>query len=146
MKDRICKDCPDSNRPAPYPGPRCFTHRLAFEKQQKARNHERMVSKTYGLESGEYARLYKEQGGKCAICQIATGKTKRLAVDHDHDTGLVRGLLCGPCNKLVGYFRNSPEAFDRAAAYLRRAQQVNRARGVEKCFVCNRPNPHDHCG
>ena len=79
-----------------------------------------MVMKTYGLEAGEYAKLYTEQGGVCAICRRATGKTKRLAVDHDHDTGRVRGLLCGPCNKLVGYLRNSPEAFRRGADYLER--------------------------
>lgn len=142
MTKRVCKDCdPASKRPALYPGPRCATHHRLFRKQQKERNHERMVAKTYGLVDGEYERMYQEQGGVCAICQRATGATKRLAVDHDHDTGLVRGLLCGPCNKLVGYFRNSPEAFDRAAVYLRRAQEVNRTR---ECFVCNRPNPHDH--
>lgn len=123
---KTCKDCaPDSKRPAPYPGPRCATHDRAFRKKRNAKNHERMVSKTYGLEPGEYETLYKEQGGKCFICQRATGRTKRLAVDHDHDTGLVRGLLCGPCNKLVGYFRNSPETFLRAAAYLERARRAN---------------------
>lgn len=121
-----CKDCsPSSARPAPYPGPRCATHNRAFRKQQKKANHERMVMKTYSLEIGDYARIYQEQGGLCAICRRATGKTKRLAVDHDHDTGLVRGLLCGPCNKLVGYFRNSPEAFLRAAEYLERARERN---------------------
>lgn len=117
-----CKDCePGKKRPAPYPGPRCATHHLAFRKAQNQRNHERMVKKTYGLDDGDYDRMYEEQGGKCFICQRATGKRKRLAVDHDHDTGLVRGLLCGPCNKMVGYFRNSPEAFRRAAEYLERA-------------------------
>ena len=120
---RQCKDCAprrDHFLPTPYPGPRCATHHRAFRKQQKQANHERMVMKTYGLEAGEYAKLYTEQGGVCAICRRATGKTKRLAVDHDHDTGRVRGLLCGPCNKLVGYLRNSPEAFRRGADYLER--------------------------
>lgn len=130
---RQCKDCPPSRnpRPAPHPGPRCFTHRLAFEKRQKQANHERMVRKTYGLEAGAYARLYQEQGGVCAICRRATGKTKRLAVDHDHNTGLVRGLLCGPCNKLVGYFRNSPDAFRRAADYLEHAMERNRINATD---------------
>lgn len=127
MAIKRCKDCTlDVNRPAPYPGPRCATHHRAFRKQQKERNHTRMVANTYGLAPGDYERMYREQGGVCAICQRANGRTKKLAVDHDHYTGLVRGLLCGPCNRLVGYFRNSPEAFDRAAAYLRRADQANR--------------------
>lgn len=129
--EKQCKDCPpDTRRPAPHPGPRCATHNREFKKGQRARNHDRMVVKTYGLEPGEYERLYAEQGGKCAICQRATGKTKRLAVDHDHETGLVRGLLCGPCNQLVGYFKNSPETFRRAADYLERAEARNRELGL----------------
>ena len=123
---RQCKDCiredpsgvQAKNRPAPHPGPRCATHNRTFKNQQKKANHDRMVVKTYGLTPGEYDRLYAEQGGVCAICRRAKGKVKRLAVDHDHETGLVRGLLCGPCNQLVGYFQNSPETFRRAAAYL----------------------------
>lgn len=121
-----CKDCDKPGRPTPHPGPRCATHHREFRRKQKARNHERMVGKTYGLSPGEYDRMYASQGGKCAICQRATGKVKKLAVDHDHDTGLVRGLLCGPCNKMVGYFRNSADAFRRAAAYLDKADEMNR--------------------
>lgn len=121
-----CKDCgPDGARPAPHPGPRCATHHRAFRKQQKAANHERMVMKTYGLAVGAYAQLYIAQGGVCAICHRATGASRALSVDHDHETGLVRGLLCRPCNTLVGYFRNSPEAFRRAAEYLERAMERN---------------------
>lgn len=128
-KVRVCKDCVDiaKPRPAPYPGPRCATHYRAFRKAQKKHNHEKRVVAVYGLEVGDYERMYQEQGGTCAICQRATGARKRLAVDHDHDTGLVRGLLCGPCNQMVGYFRNSVDAFYRAAAYLERAEERNKA-------------------
>jgi hypothetical protein len=123
-----CKDCePGSKRPTPHPGPRCATHHRAFKRQQKANNHDRMVFKVYGIEPGEYERMYEEQGGVCFICRRANGRTKRLAVDHDHDTGLVRGLLCGPCNKFVGYVRNSADAFRRGAAYLDRAEIKNGA-------------------
>lgn len=59
--------------------------------------HAAMVAKTYGLEAGDYDRLLALQGGRCAICR-ARPKTKRLAVDHDHKTGVVRGLLCSRCN------------------------------------------------
>jgi hypothetical protein len=123
-----CKDCePGSKRPTPHPGPRCATHHRAFKRQQKANNHDRMVVKVYGLLPGEYERMYEEQGGVCFICRRANGRTKRLAVDHDHDTGLVRGLLCGPCNKFVGYVRNSADAFRRGAAYLDWAEIKNGA-------------------
>lgn len=120
-KERKCKDCPpESKRPAPYPGPRCFTHHREFTSLTKKANHERQVRKTYGLEDGEYDRLYQEQGGVCAICQRAKGVAKRLAVDHNHRTGRVRGLLCGPCNQFLGYLRDDPEAWRRGAEYLER--------------------------
>lgn len=128
-KIRRCKDCHGAyTRPAPYPGPRCFTHNKQFKAQQKQRAHELMVTKTYGIEAGEYERLYKAQGGKCAICQYATGQSKRLAVDHNHNTGVVRGLLCGPCNQFVGRLRDSPEAFLRAYKYLSNNTEYNRIR------------------
>lgn len=118
-KVRHCKDCPPTGtRAAPYPGPRCATHNRLFRAQQKQRDHELMVTKTYGIEAGEYESRYKAQGGKCAICQVATGASKRLAVDHDHRTGQVRGLLCSPCNRFIGRLRDSPEAFLRAHKYL----------------------------
>lgn len=77
-----------------------------------------MVVKTYALEPGDYNILYTQQVGRCAICLWATGKARRLAVDHDHKTGRVRGLLCGPCNQFIGRMGDSPAAFLRAAAYL----------------------------
>lgn len=61
-------------------------------------SHDAMVAKTYGIGGDEYAQLYKLQDGKCAICR-ARPKSKRLAVDHDHTTNAVRGLLCKRCNR-----------------------------------------------
>jgi hypothetical protein len=80
--------------------------------------HETRVVATYGLAPGDYERLREAQDGLCAICHRATGKTRRLSVDHDHATGLVRGLLCRPCNDMLGHARDSVEFFLVAAAYL----------------------------
>lgn len=109
LRRTFCKDCDAEgvertrkSRVANHPGPRCTTHHRLFVKVQKARNHARHILGKYGLEFGQYEKLYASQGGKCAICSIATGKTKRLAVDHDHVSGFVRGLLCGPCNQQIG--------------------------------------------
>lgn len=55
--------------------------------------HGAMISKTYGISSDQYAAMYELQGGRCYICQRLS-PSRRLAVDHDHDTGRVRGLLC----------------------------------------------------
>jgi hypothetical protein len=76
------------------------------------------VQAIYGLAEGDYEKLYRFQDGRCAGCQRATGRTKRLAVDHSHLTGEVRGLLCGPCNRMVGWFRDDPSTFGRLANYL----------------------------
>ena len=65
---------------------------------QRARAHARYVERTYGLEPGEYDRMLEAQDGRCAICGKQP-RTKRLSVDHDHNTGRVRGLLCQPCNR-----------------------------------------------
>ena len=81
-------------------------------------HHEYQVRRKYGLEPHEYAAIKKAQGGKCAICQRATGRTKRLAVDHCHKTRAVRGLLCSPCNHALGHLRDDPAAFQRAIDYL----------------------------
>lgn len=60
-------------------------------------SHAARIEKIYGLSPDDYDALLKLQGGKCAICR-ARPKSKRLAVDHDHKTGAVRGLLCSRCN------------------------------------------------
>lgn len=117
-----CKDCRDegvaTQRPAGWPGPRCWTHHYAFKQLTKAKNHERYVQQTYGLDPGEYEKLYDFQGGRCPICLTATGAGKKLAVDHDHETGEPRGLLNYRCNReLLGFFDLA--ALERAVEYLR---------------------------
>jgi hypothetical protein len=62
-----------------------------------AKTHESRVEKVYGITGDDYSALLKRQGGRCAICR-ARPKSKRLAVDHDHGSGAVRGLLCSRCN------------------------------------------------
>lgn len=106
-------------RRAEDPGPRCRTHWRAEKLRRKGATHEKRVQETYGLEAGEYARLYEFQDGRCALCRRATGASKRLAVDHDHATGAVRGLCCGVCNKwILGHARDSVAYFQRCIRYL----------------------------
>ena len=55
----------------------------------------------------DYDRLYQIQQGKCAICKKHSTEFKRnLAVDHDHKTGKIRGLLCYRCNAILGHYEN----------------------------------------
>ena len=82
------------------------------------------ITHAYKLTREGYAALYKAQGGVCAICgnpetAKVRGTTKRLAVDHDHATGKVRGLLCTACNTLLGHARDKIETLEAAIVYLR---------------------------
>jgi transposase-like protein len=78
---------------------------------------------SYGISLDEYAVLKESQGGVCAICELPpkNGKTSTSAlhVDHDHETGRVRGLLCQKCNPALGQFNDDPDLLERAASYLR---------------------------
>jgi Recombination endonuclease VII len=99
-------------RPAPHGGPRsrrCATHQRAHTKAQRLARAEKRVQSVYGLGPGEYDRLLAFQGGTCAFpnCRARGGGRRRLAVDHDHDTGAVRGILCQGHNYLLlGRFVN----------------------------------------
>lgn len=78
----------------------------------------------YGLTPEDFEAMLKNQRGKCAIpeCGAETpgGRSKRWHVDHDHVTGVVRGLLCNSCNVGLGFFDDRPELLRAAAAYLER--------------------------
>lgn len=118
-----CKECLEEGQPnwRPVTGirvKRCVTHIRAKKTASKKSAHGARVERTYGITSEEYWAIYELQGGVCAICRRATGKTKRLSVDHDHKTGEVRSLCCSPCNQMLGHARDNPEMFYRAMLYL----------------------------
>ena len=78
----------------------------------------RMIERKYGLTPRSYEALFLSQDGVCAIC----GKPKKLVVDHNHETGAVRGLLCGHCNTGIGRFADNAGLLERAIDYLQRNQ------------------------
>ena len=78
------------------------------------------IKRLYGLSYEEYKLIHIQQEGKCALCKKSE-MHRHLAVDHDHETGKVRGLLCQPCNSMLGYFENI-EWKNEAIAYLIRHQ------------------------
>jgi hypothetical protein len=71
----------------------------------------------YGLTTEQMTELLVEQRGLCAICGRAGAE---LVVDHCHLTGVVRGLLCSPCNRALGHFIDAPWVCRAAALYLQR--------------------------
>ncbi len=70
----------------------------------------------YGITLEQYEQLFNLQGGRCAICDRETDHT--LHVDHCHETGLVRGLLCGSCNRGLGMYGDNVQLLRKAADYL----------------------------
>lgn len=76
------------------------------------------VKSKYGITRSDYEEMHDAQGGACAICRGDNGGGVRLFIDHDHGTGVVRGLLCHPCNAGLGMFRDSPESLSAAISYL----------------------------
>lgn len=83
----------------------------------------------YGLTLEDYEHILELQGGMCAICKgpetrkSRLGRTYSLGVDHDHDTGIIRGLLCFNCNFALGKLSDSSEVLFRAAYYLLEAEE-----------------------
>lgn len=75
------------------------------------------IKRVYGLTDAEFDVMKEKQDGCCLICGV---RPVTLHIDHCHDSGQVRGLLCGLCNRGIGAFRDDPQLLDSAAEYLRR--------------------------
>lgn len=103
--------------------------RHAKHLERRRRQHLRR----HGLTVEEYDRLHQRQGHVCAICGASAGRAdglsrmmrskEDLAVDHDHSTGAIRGLLCDDCNIGLGLFFDDPAHLRAAADYLERCRQ-----------------------
>ena len=82
---------------------------------QVGRKHH--LKKNYGITPEDFDRMMEEQDGKCALCGVEP-QSKALHVDHCHTTGKVRGLLCGGCNRVLGFLEARPGWHLAAQQYL----------------------------
>lgn len=80
-----------------------------------ANQRDRWLQSQYGLTTSDYETMYENQSGKCAICDTPSEK---LVVDHNHQTGTVRGLLCPTCNMGIGLLKENPQVMANAIMYL----------------------------
>jgi hypothetical protein len=92
-----------------------------YRKENKEKVRDTQYRYTYGISLQEYNELAQEQNNCCAICGIHAKHThnSKLVVDHDHDTGEVRGLLCSKCNKGIGLLQDNSDFCNSAAEYLK---------------------------
>lgn len=117
--DKWCPRCQDYRPKDAFPTRTDTKKHAAYCRPcQKAYNQERRLKLHYGIDWDEYEFLLAAQDYRCAICQ---GRPRKhtLAVDHDHKTGEIRGLLCSRCNhRLLGSANDDPARLRRAADYL----------------------------
>ena len=110
-----CKKCQnEAGKKWRTDNPDCHKNRYWKNPEKE---HGRHLKKKYGIDENEYAAMLDAQDGVCAICSSGKG-SRRLAVDHDHETGQVRGLLCTRCNQLIGNAKEDPEIMRRAIEYI----------------------------
>jgi hypothetical protein len=109
---------------------------------QKTKNHQKyqdhreshrntQLRCDFGITLVEYKEMLAIQGGGCAICDGQSTNGRRLSVDHCHETGQIRGLLCDNCNFALGHLRNSIKLALAAAKYLERTELTNKKKSEE---------------
>lgn len=96
-------------------------YRIANRDKFRTQDRARRLAQGYGLTIGDYEDMYLALGGHCQICGCYKDK---LFVDHNHDTGAVRGLLCKKCNSAIGLLQDNLELLIRAADYVRTANAL----------------------
>lgn len=127
-KIKTCKRCKQDKHVSEFSynktcSDRCYPYckpcvRIIGKERDPDRAHRENL-KRFGLTTEQYRAMAEVQCGVCWICQKPECiPGRRLAVDHSHRTGNVRGLLCSKCNKAIGAFGDDPKIIARAAEYL----------------------------
>lgn len=97
-------------------------HKSQYSKQRVyVLNKDYQLKKKYGISLEDYAKLVNNQEHSCAICETVTEK---LYVDHCHNTGIVRGLLCINCNTGLGHFKDNSKLLKKAIQYIEDLKKV----------------------
>ena len=83
------------------------------------------IHNLYGLTEDDYNRIYDEQKGCCVLCGKHQSELKlTLCIDHDHETGRIRGLLCSNCNMALGLLKDDVEIMQKAIEYIMSEKDV----------------------
>lgn len=120
-KSSHCKSCLKAKAKRWYQENPDRVAEQASRRIERGGNRESAIKRKYGLRQADYLDMLKSQGGACAIC--GTGDpgrgNKHFVIDHCHETGKVRGLLCNNCNRVLGLFGDSTETIRSAIEYLK---------------------------
>ena len=122
-----CEYCEDEfNGHGKYCSDECYKEMNSFraaaryyKKGPSIKQRQYFIKHKYGLEWDRYIEMLDDQGNRCAICGRHREEfNKELVVDHDHETGKVRGLLCYGCNNGIGTLQDDPDVLRKAIEYL----------------------------
>jgi len=127
-KTHYCKTCQSAYSAEYYQKTKATKRKAYLEDNKEIVKHRRRshyLRSTFGITVEQYDEMHETQNGLCLVCgepETAVdnrnqNKIRRLAVDHCHTTGKVRGLLCQRCNMGIGYFRDNPVLLRAAADY-----------------------------
>lgn len=141
FEEKFCLTCKQAkkvdefHRNKRYPDGRCYECAVCHTERTKKWNkahydsdkaRAKHLKATYGITEAQYLELYEKQGGVCACCgkkeTVFSNKKKdtfQLAIDHDHETGKVRALLCIACNTSLGAMNEDPERIEALLRYAR---------------------------
>ena len=86
--------------------------------KERRKKYSKENRRVYGIMPKQKQQMILDQDGKCDICGNELDMGKYTHIDHDHKTGIVRGVLCRNCNLLLGYGKDNPDIIRAAANYL----------------------------
>lgn len=124
-KMAVCKTCKQNKTYAWRKANRPVYNALAVKWRDKNpdKQHATDIKRNYGLAIEDYNKMLVAQNCKCALCETQHDPSKkrgRLYVDHDHETGKVRALLCHMHNCMLGYAEDKIETLEKAVDYLKK--------------------------
>lgn len=118
---KTCADCgvekPVDEFYTRWPSAKNYVRSLCIPCDRRS-SEDRRLRKRYGITKAEYDQMHANQQGLCALCGREESLNKNLAVDHDHQTGKVRALLCGACNRGLGFLGDDATLLQRATNYV----------------------------
>lgn len=109
-----CEACGNTYEYKTNPGKFCPEHRWNSPAGYRRSN----LKSLYGITVEEYDELLATQDGVCALCFRTSSDGRRLCVDHCHETGAIRGLLCSSCNYSIGCLGDTKESLEKVVEYL----------------------------
>lgn len=118
-----CRACHNAMQREKYRvDPEAKLKRQIRERKRKSLNplakKDSELKRLYGISIDDYLNIMQNQNSVCKICRQECKTKYSLSVDHNHETGKVRGLLCNRCNRAIGMFEDNPDLLRKAANYI----------------------------